>query len=151
MDVVDFDRIAHDFRPNIIRFAINDTALDAAAGQPDGEARAVMTAAVVAFFHGRAAKFGCPQHQSVIKHPALLKVADERGHWLVNISCDLLVLLHVAVGIPIRARTSVDQSNEPNPTLCEASRDQALPGEITPRSFEFAIQAVRVPDALRLL
>ncbi len=63
--------------------------LNAAAGQPDGEAARVVVAAVVgggerALRVGRAAEFAAPDDERVVEQAALFEVDDERGGGLVG-------------------------------------------------------------------
>jgi len=47
MQVVDVDRVARDVVAEVVGLTVRDARLDAAAGQPDGEAARVVVAAVV--------------------------------------------------------------------------------------------------------
>ena len=47
VQVVDVDRVAGDVVAEVVGLAVGDAGLDAAAGQPDGEAAGVVVAAVV--------------------------------------------------------------------------------------------------------
>ena len=84
MQVVDVDRVVGDVVAEVVGLAVGDAGLDAAAGQPDGEAARVVVAAVVvggqrALAVDRPAELAAPDDQRVVEQAALLQVGDQGG------------------------------------------------------------------------
>src|SRR6267378_394902 len=90
VEVADVDRVFDDVVRHLIRFAIHQARLDAAAGHPNAEAARVMIAAVIllgqfALRVHSAAEFTAPNHESVLEHATLLEILDEPIAGLVNV------------------------------------------------------------------
>ena len=82
---------ADDVVAEVVGLAVGDARLDAAAGQPDGEAARMMVAAVVvggqrALAVDGAAELAAPDDQRVVEQAALLQVRDQRGGGLVDVA-----------------------------------------------------------------
>ena len=78
VQVVDVDRVAGDVVAEVVGLAVGHARLDAAAGQPDGEAARMMVAAVVvggqlALAVDGAAELAAPDDQRVVEQAALLR------------------------------------------------------------------------------
>src|SRR4051794_36104132 len=67
VQVVDVDLIFDSVPAELIRGAVNLAAPDAPAGQPHGEAKRVMLAAIVVLGGWGAAEFAAPDHQRVFQ------------------------------------------------------------------------------------
>src|SRR5262249_25531177 len=68
-------------------------ALDAAAGQPHGEAVRVVVAAGRALAHGRAAELASPDHQRRVEQAARLEVAQQASDGPVALAAEPAVVL----------------------------------------------------------
>ena len=77
----------------------------------------------------RAAKLRGPHHQRPVQHPALLQVREQPRNGLIDGLGQLLVIGHVAMGIPVGARPHINQFQETHPALRQPPGDQALPAE----------------------
>src|SRR5687768_14849441 len=107
VQVVDVNGIGGDVVTEVVGLAVDDAALDAAAGHPDGEAAAVVIAAVV-FLASRAlsvngsAKLAAPDDQRLVKQAALFEVCNECGRRLVGLfAIDRELSGKIVVLIPI--------------------------------------------------
>ena len=74
VDVGDVVAVLDGVEAELVGRAVDDAALDAAAGQPDREAVGVVVAAVAALRPGRAAELGRPDDQRLVEQAALLQV-----------------------------------------------------------------------------
>src|SRR5262249_43902586 len=89
VEVVDGPGVAADLVAVVVRFAEGDAGLHAAAGQPQGEAAAMMVAAMIVAsepalaVHGPA-ELATPDDQRVFQEPAAFEVLDERGRGLID-------------------------------------------------------------------
>ena len=63
----------------VVGRAVGLAALDAAAGEPDGEAVGVVVAAVLALGAGRPAELAAPDDQGLLEQAALLQVGEQAG------------------------------------------------------------------------
>src|SRR5205809_6645652 len=84
------DWIFGDVVAEIVGTAVFDAALNAAAGEPDREAAAVMVAphvriAQLPLAEDRPAKFRVEQDQRILEQAALLEVLDERRRRLIDV------------------------------------------------------------------
>ena len=91
VQVVNVDAIVDGAEAEVIAGAVGHAALDAAAGQPHGEAPAVVVAAVVvlgqrALAVDGASELAAPDDQRVVEQPALFEVFDQRGARLVGVA-----------------------------------------------------------------
>src|SRR5439155_10871962 len=81
--------------------AVGHAALDAAAGQPGGEAVGMMIAAVAPLGAGGAAEFRAPNHERFVEQPALLEVLEEAANRLIDLAAQgRVAALEIAVRIP---------------------------------------------------
>src|SRR5262249_38521172 len=128
--------------------AEGDTRLDAAAGHPQGEAAAVVVAAVVVLGQGplavdRAAELPAPDDQRVLQEAALLQVLDQGGGGAVHVlalAADLLGQVAVLV------TAAVHELDEADAALDHAPGQQAVAGEAAVRAgLVHAVQVERLP------
>ena len=84
VDVGDVVAVLDGVEADLVGRAVNDAALDAAAGHPDREAVDVMVAAVGALRAGRAAELGGEEHDRRVEQAALLQVLQQAGDRLVD-------------------------------------------------------------------
>ena len=84
VQVVDIDLVAHDRFADVVGLAVDDATFDAAAGQPDRKAIAVMAASELTFFRRRTSKFGGPHDQRFVQHAALFQVSDQGRQRLIG-------------------------------------------------------------------
>ena len=81
VEVADVDGVFDDVVGEVVGFAVDRAAFDAAAGHPHGEAAGVMVAAVVFFAEAalgvdRAAELAAPDDERVVEQAALLEILD---------------------------------------------------------------------------
>src|SRR3954471_3561307 len=91
LEVMDVDRVAGDVVAVVVGFAVGEAGLDAAAGHPEGEAAAVVVAAVVVLGEGPlgvdgAAEFASPDDQRLVQQAAVPQVLDEGGGGAVHVA-----------------------------------------------------------------
>ena len=79
VDVGDVVAVLDGVEAELVGGAVDDAALDAAAGHPDREAVGMVVAAVAALRAGRAAELGGPDHDRLVEQPALLQVLEQPG------------------------------------------------------------------------
>src|SRR5206468_2863130 len=78
VEIAHMDRVFHDVIAKIVRHAVDNSRLSAAASHPNSKATGMMVAAIVVFgksalaIHG-AAEFAAPQHQRVVQKSAALQ------------------------------------------------------------------------------
>ena len=91
MQIVDMDGILDDVVAEVVRRAVGHSALDAAAGHPDGETARMMIATVIVgrqlalAIHG-AAELTAPNDQRVVQQAALLQILHQRGRRLIGVA-----------------------------------------------------------------
>lgn len=82
LEVVNVYRVLCDIVAEVVRFAVGNSRLDAAAGHPYGETSRVMITTVVfrrelSLGIAGPAKLAAPYHQRIIQQPTLLQVDDQ--------------------------------------------------------------------------
>ena len=77
VDVGDVVAVLDGVEADLVGRAVDDAALQAAAGHPDGEAEDVMVAAVGTLRTGRATEFGGEDHECFIEQPAAIEVLQQ--------------------------------------------------------------------------
>ena len=133
MDVVDVHGVVDGVHAEVIGAAVCQTALEAAAGQPKGEAAMMMTATdlhfAVGFLKRGPAEFRGPDDQRFIEHSARLEVGDERREALIGAGGVGAVIANeaaaVAMRIPFAAGGTIQDLNEPHTVFHEAARSEA--------------------------
>ena len=110
--------------------------MDAAAGQPHGEAVVVVVAAVDfagvgagrgQFDDGGAAEFAAPHHQHFVQHAALFQILEQGGDGLIAFLAELAVAgFDVVVVIP-RLAGAVPDLDEADAAFDQAAGDEHLP------------------------
>src|SRR5262245_48572232 len=90
VEVVDVDGIADDVVAVVVGFAVAHAGPDAAAGEEEREAAAMVVAAMVgrgqrALAVDGAAELAAPDDQRVFQEATLLEVLDERGGGLIDV------------------------------------------------------------------
>ena len=86
VDVGDVVAVLDGVEADLVGRAVDDAALDAAAGHPDREAVDVMVAAVAALRAGRAAELGGEDDERLVEQAALLQVLEQAGDRLVDLA-----------------------------------------------------------------
>jgi hypothetical protein len=88
VEVADVDGIFGDVVGKVVGLSVADTAFDAAAGQPEAEAAAVVVAAGanLSLAVNGASKLATPDDKRVVQQAALFEVGDERGGRLVGVA-----------------------------------------------------------------
>ena len=104
-----------------------------------------MAAALRSIRPGRASELGRPDHERFLEEPAGLEIAQQSGDRLIDIPGERLVRAHVAVRVPVVARTDIDQLDEAHAAFDHASRHEALPSEAGGLS---ALQSVKLQRGL---
>src|SRR6266849_641923 len=89
VQVVNVDDILNRSEAKVVGAADDLATLDAATGQPGGEAIRVMIAAgrlvrIAAVGHGRAPKFSTPNHQRLLQQASGFQVVEQGGDRLVG-------------------------------------------------------------------
>ena len=79
VDVGDVVAVLDGVEADLVGRAVDDAALDAAAGHPDREAVDVVVAAVGALRAGRAAELGGEDHERLVEQAAPLQVLEQAG------------------------------------------------------------------------
>src|SRR5262249_50545058 len=86
---MDVDGVRDNVVAEVVGGAVDDSRLDSPAGQPHGEAAAMVVPAVVVAVAALAvdcpAELAAPYHQGVFKEAAALQVNDQRGLGLVDV------------------------------------------------------------------
>ena len=119
----------------LVAGTVNDAPFDSAAGQPGGERKRIVVAALAPLAAGHAAKLGGPDHDGVVEQAAGLQVLEQRGRRLIHAPAHLAVIAgDVFVRIPVAAGKAIvgaapdlDESHTP---LQQASGDQAVAAEV---------------------
>ena len=148
--VVNVDRILDDVVAVVVRLAVAETTLDAAAGHPDAEVASVMIASVIVLLDlalaiDRAAKFTAPNHQRVVEKAACFQILHERGAGLIRV----LALFADALGqAAVLVPAAVVKLDETHTALGHAAGEQAIGGE---RAGLLHVGPVKVEHTLRLL
>src|SRR5580698_1726975 len=124
VQIMNMDFIFNNVKPKLVRFTQHQPRLDASTCHPHRESIRMMIAPIVsALYHRCAPEFPAPDHQSIIQHPSLFQVFNERSRSLIGfVAIDLNVLCEIAVLIP----SLVINLNEPNPALHHAPRQQSV-------------------------
>ena len=122
------DRVIGDVVAEVVGRAIRDAGLDAAAGEPHGEAAAVMVSAVIGTGEGalavdRATEFAAPDDKGIVEQTALLEVGQQRGGGLVDVAT---LQAEVAGQVVMLVPASVIELNEPYAPLCHATGEQTV-------------------------
>src|SRR5262249_15236345 len=117
----------------VVRLAIDDARLDAAAGHPDGEAARVMIAAVVvarqlALAVDRPAELAAPDHQRIVEQAALFQVGDEPVADLIDVAA---LGGQVASNVEMLVPAPVEDLHEAHVALDQAAGQEAAGGERT--------------------
>ena len=103
VQVVDVDGVDGGRVADLVGCAVTDAALDAAAGQPDGERAGIVIAAGLLAGLGdrQPAELAAPDHQGLVEQPALFEVLQQAGDRLIGLAGELLVVaLDVDVAVP---------------------------------------------------
>src|SRR5260221_2615241 len=107
LEVVNVDGILDDVKAELVRRAVSQPALHAAAGQPHRVSARMMIAAErtaergIRLDHRRAAEFAAPNHERVVEQAALLQVHHQRRARLVGRAAVFLrVAGHVGLRVP---------------------------------------------------
>ena len=110
MQVVDVDRVLDGLVAELVGRAVGRAALDAAAGQPDGEAPVVVVAAhrrlaADQLDRRRAAELAAADHQRLVEQAAPLQIGQQRRDRAVDLAGQLAVVLRRCCrGCPTAAR-----------------------------------------------
>src|SRR4051812_4008227 len=151
MDVVAVSGLVRDFVRPFITGAVADSALDAAAGEPDGKRKRVVIAALGALTARHAAEFGSPEDDRVIEQATGFEVLDEGRGGLVHAAGHVAVVLgEILVAVPVAARKAVvgaaPDLNEAHAAFEQAARDEAVASEVL---RNLAVQAVELAGGFR--
>ena len=84
MEVVDVDAVDLGAEADRVGRAVDGAPLDAAAGQPHGEAVRVVVAALALLRHRHPAELAAPDDQRLVEQPAPLQVGQQAGDRLVG-------------------------------------------------------------------
>src|SRR5512135_2800674 len=84
LKIVDGDGVLNGRVTEVVGRAVDVTGLETAAGQPEGEAVAVMVAAVLPLRDRQTSELARPENDRLVKQSPLLEVAHERGAGLIG-------------------------------------------------------------------
>src|SRR5262249_2704591 len=87
--------------------AVEVTAFDAAAGEPNSEAGMVVVATLGAFRRGRAAEFAAPEDERVFKQAGAFEIGQQRGDAAIDGGGVVAVVVDVAMVVPGLAAAGV--------------------------------------------
>ena len=148
MQVVHVDLVLHGAVAELVGGAEGEAGLDAAAGQPDGEAVGVVVAAgAVLLGVGGAAELAAPPDERVLEQAAPLQVGEQAGDRPVDGAGVVGVLGQVRVLVPGRVGgvVAVGHLDEPDARLAEPPGQQALPAEVVGRRVADAVEGQGLP------
>ena len=110
----------------VVARAMDDSALDPAAGHPHAHRLVVMVAAAASLRHRCAAKFTRPDDERGIKHAAILQIRDQCHAGPVDLlGLELDAVLHAAVMVPVL----VIKLDEPHAPFGKSPGQQAVGGK----------------------
>ena len=125
MQVMHGADLVHSRIAEVVGGAMDDPALDPAAGQPDAHRLVVMVAAV-ALRHRCAAKLPRPDDERGIKHAAILQIRDQCHAGPVDLlGLELDAVLHAAVMVPVL----VIKLDEPHAPFGQPAGQETVGGE----------------------
>ncbi len=127
VEVTDVDDIVDRVVAEFVGCAVGGAGLDAAAGEPHGEAFDMVVAAFAAFFlgHGSAAEFSAPDDECVVEEAALFEVGEEGpGGFIGEWAADVHIFDEVAVVVP----SAVVEVDEADAFFGEAAGEEAIGG-----------------------
>ncbi len=122
-----FDRV----EPQFVRGAVRDTSLDAATGEPGGEAEVVMPSTILPLQPWRTTELTSPNDECFVQEASTLEVFEQSGNRQVHLFRILLMIaLHVAVCVPgPRPPAAVVDLDEPHAPLDESAGGQTQPAK----------------------
>ena len=130
---------------------MDGSALDAAAGEPHGEAEGVVVSAVRALGHGGATELAAPNDERLVEQAPRLEVFEQPGDRLVGVAgVASMAALESGVLVPA-VGTGVgrtEQFDEADATLDESAGDQAFAAEWLGHLF---VESVQLSGGLRLV
>ena len=131
VDVGDVVAVLDGVEAELVGRAVDDAALDAAAGHPDGEAERMVVAAVGLFLRpGRAAELGGPDDDRLIEQAALLQVAQQARDRLVDFGAELASGSSSGrCARPRRCPAAVIDLHEPDAALDKPAGGEATVGQ----------------------
>src|SRR6185436_13197063 len=116
VEVGDVVAVLRRVEADLVRRAVHDAALHAAAREPRAEAERMVVPAVAALSAGRPSELRAPDDEGVVEQPAALQVLEQARDRLVDLRAHAgVVLLDRAVGVPAagaagRAVEELDES-----------------------------------------
>ena len=148
VEVAEVDGVFGDVVAEVVGAAVFDAGVDAGAGEPDGEAAAVVVAAAVrvpknALAKNSAAEFGEEHHQRVFEEAALFEVVDEGGGGLVDVAA---LVGELAFDGDVLVPAAVEELDEADAALEQPAGHEAV-GGVAAGFVDFG--AVAVDDVLR--
>jgi len=128
VEVVDLNFVFDGLVAKVVGRAVSDPWLDAAPGEPGGEAEGIVVASISALGEGSAPKFTGPDDEGIVEKAKLFQVSDEGRDGLIDcftvlaVSADEAVVLIPAVAIS----AGTGELDEADATLNEAAGKEAL-------------------------
>ena len=132
MQIVDTDRVFGRLESQFICGAVDGTAPNSTAGQPDAEPPVIVIAtglrlAIGAKFDGgSSAEFAAPENQGVFKQAALLEISDEGCDGLVDLSGEVAVSGFQSRMVVPGLTSAMPELDVANAAFQQAARDQGL-------------------------
>ena len=123
VEVAEVDRVFGDVVAEVVGAAVFDAGFHAGAGEPDGEAAAVVVAAAVgvaerALAINGAAEFGEEHHERVFEQAALFEVVEQGGGGLVDVAA---LIGELAFDRDVLVPAAVEELDEADAALEQAA------------------------------
>ncbi len=141
VQVVDVHAVGFGAEADGVGGAEEGAPLDAAAGEPGGEAVGVVVAAGAALGHGHAAELAAPDDEGAVEQAAAFQVGEQGGDGLVGLGAHGGVVgFDVVVRVPAGEVAGVEL-NEADPALDEAAGEEASGAEVGGDGVVEAVEA----------
>ena len=125
----------------VIRRAVGESTLHAAASHEHREAMRIVIASISALCGRRSTELAAPQHERVFKHAVTFQILNQSRDGFVDLCCvGGVAIAKIAVLIPL---VTVRALNEAHASLREATREQALSPEVFRLRFIDAVEFFR--------
>ena len=124
--IVNVARIGDDLHAVLVGLTVGDAAADAAAAEERAEGVDVVFASLAIEGGRGAAEFGADGHQRVVQQSALFEIGQQAGQGAVDALGLGTMGLHVAVGIPVVLRASVDEFDDAHASFEQSSGEETL-------------------------
>lgn len=120
--------VLHGVEAQLISRSMNDATFDSPARHPCREAKGMVIATPVLTFNtGCAAKFGSPNHNSLVQQSSLLQILQQSSDRPIHFGAQLrMVLAQLGMGIPSVLAATVKNLNKVHSPLDQAAGRETL-------------------------